>query len=93
MPGRLRVTPERFETTQRYSLPMSQRVVGGVVYAGEVAPGISTRFFCHWYRRSRPVASTVNVAGVDRARVASPGWAVMTGAPAAGDGQSARSIS
>ena len=31
IPGRLRVVPAAFETTQRYSLPMSQSVVDGVV--------------------------------------------------------------
>jgi hypothetical protein len=48
MPALLVALPALLVTTTVNSARLSEAVVGGVVYAEEVAPLIAAPFFCHW---------------------------------------------
>jgi hypothetical protein len=48
MPALLVTLPALLVTTTVNSARLSEAVVGGVVYAEEVAPLIAAPFFCHW---------------------------------------------
>ena len=48
VPALLVALPALLATTTVNSARLSEAVVGGVVYAEEVAPLMAVPFFCHW---------------------------------------------